>query len=801
MKCTRKELDTYVSVYGSARRRLVLPALGLLVQICLILVFAKIVSGQSPNTLSGIVRDTQSGVIGGAVVRLKGSQATSLETTTKEDGTFEIQGLASGSYEVQVIRTGFEPLRQAVDWQGTATPLEFTLRAGTLRQAITVSEDVGEGYLQPETQIATRSLTPLRDLPQAVTVVTRETLNDQQAFRFTDLYRNAAGVNAFSHYNDFTARGFRSGDGNVMINGQQGSGFNWHVPMAISNVERVEVIKGPASLLFGNGQPGGTVSLITKKPLADPHYELRQTVGSFQTHRTQIDVTGPLLPSRSLLYRLNVGGEHGNSFRDFTGYKNALIAPALTWRPDSRTSLTVETEHIYDDRTVGWDRGIVVPPGANALTLPIERFLHEPDDFDINKGTTLGVSFQRLMGENFLINGQYRGAWRREDNGYHQPRPLLADGRTLPREYRDWHDNNNAHQITAYANAEPEIFGMRHRLTMGVDGNRFDRQYFYQVFRPNGGVPSIDIFAPQYRLANPSTYRNPIFNDIFNARTDTVRFFVQDQIDLLPKLKLMVGLGYNRYDYSQVNFAQLTNTRTPDASTATAFVPRAGLVYQPTATLSLYGSFSESFLPQYSNLPEQGGPFDPERGRQVEVGAKKEWWGGRLLGTLALYRIVKQNVLNPDPIDPVRQVQTGEVTAKGVEFDLTGRITQRLSVVANYAFNDTAVTRDTTGLVGNKQPNAPKHLGGGWLRQELGRGLAAAVGLRSVSWRTTFDTTLRIPSYTVLDASVFWRYRFLDLTAGVNNLADERYVLGAYNRLAVFPGAPRNVLVTLAFRR
>jgi iron complex outermembrane recepter protein len=152
---------------------------------------------------------------------------------------------------------------------------------------------------------------------------------------------------------------------------------------------------------------------------------------------------------------------------------------------------------------------------------------------------------------------------------------------------------------------------------------------------------------------------------------------------------------------------------------------------------SIYGSYSKSFLPQYSNLPGAGGPFDPETGRQFELGTRNEWFGGRLVGTATVYHIRKTNVLNPDPVDPIRQVQSGEVTSKGFETEITGRATRSLSILANYAFNDAAVTKDTSGLQGSKLPNAPKHQGGFWARQEVGRHFAVALGLRSVSLTET----------------------------------------------------------------
>lgn len=650
------------------------------------------------------------------------------------------------------------------------------------------------GYAAASSRSVLRSDAPLLESPQSVQVVTRELLDDRGSTKLTDVLGTVSGVNAFSFYADFNFRGFRNQDSAASVwNGIKafgGVGF-FHFGQDLANVERIEVLKGPSSLLFSSDQPGGTVNIVTKRPQATARHELVARAGRHDTAGLAGDFTGPLAADGSLLYRLNVAVEASDTFRRHQRTGTTVFAPVLTWRPAPDTAIDLELESMRDRRRAAFDRGIPAPDGVLGV-VPPDWTASEPDDRSRSRSDTVHVAWRRRVDDGLRWEVAARWFDKREVDRETTTTGVL-DADTVSRRNTLFDDANRGFNVTALGLGSFVTGALRHRVLFGFDAGRLSRAYFYDA---NAGRLDLSIRNPVYGLP-PDVYtdRDPAF--VSAQRTYNVAVYLQDFVEIGPRWRVLAGVRHERY-----------RSRESDASGSTyrnddrAVLPRLGVVYLPRPDWSFYGSLSRSFNPQYSssNGPDFGGPFDPETGRQVELGSKWDAPDGRLSATVAVYRIVKRNVLVSDPADPARFVQTGEVRSRGFEIDVNGRLAPHWRINANYSYNDIEITRDTTGLQGRRTENAPRHLAGLFMRHDIaGTAFAVGGGLRHVGGgREDFARELRLPSYTLWNVAAYWSASASTrLQLNVDNLTDERHYVGSYGTYAVYPGAPRHWTLSL----
>ncbi|MBD2314173.1 TonB-dependent siderophore receptor [Desertifilum sp. FACHB-1129] len=653
-----------------------------------------------------------------------------------------------------------------------------------------------EGYRVPNATSVTRTPTPIRDIPQSIQVVPQEVLQDQRATNLREALRNVSGVTsggpAFGTYDQLILRGFLgSNTGNYRRNGVEFPNF---VGFSLNpNTERVEVLKGPASVLFGDLAPGGVVNLVTKQPLSVPFAEIEANVGSFGYYRGAVDLSGPLNPERTVLYRLNVAYEDANSFRDFINNRTFFIAPVISWQITDRTRWAVELEYNRDDRIT--DVGLSIPgvPFSRIRQFPIRRLLNEPgDEFESRY-----LSILSTLEHNFSQNWQIRNVFNFVDASrnfvqYTNPDALREDGRTLER------SQSATEQDITYYLGQIDVTGrfatgpVRHEVVFGTD-------YLYRKFPSvnfNGQEEVLlDILDPDYgndtdTFTLGSSFTNP-------ERRFGV--FVQDTISFSDRFKLLLGGRYNNALLQQTN--RLTDTLIRD-QTVENFSPRLGIVYQPADWVSLYASYSRSFEIN-SGTDAAGNPFDPTFGTQYEIGAKTEFFNGALGATLSLFKIKRDNVLTPDPTDTRFSVQTGEQESQGIELDISGRITPNWSIVASYSYLDAKITRDNRFPEGNRLPSAAPHRFSLWTKYDFDgslQGLSLGGGIFYVGERwESLNNVYQLPSYTTVD--LFAAYRFNpNLTAQVNfkNAFDRRYYEGTFG--AVHPGTPRSITASVVYQ-
>jgi len=697
---------------------------------------------------------------------------------------------------VQVSITGTDALPTA---ELTASPaglvLSVTPGVAELGQPeddtiqITVTGEAADDYYVPEASTATRTEAPLRDIPQSIQVIPRQVLEDAQVVRLNEVAGFVSGVQPLTGYgglssNQVFIRGFQQGTN--LRNGFRDFGFL--SPRDVANIEQVEVLKGPASVLYGAFEPGGVVNTITEQPLFEPAYELGMTVGSYSFYRPTVDLTGPLNEDRSLRYRLNLAYENAGSFRDFTNSESFFVAPTLAWDISDRTRLTTELEYQNYDYT--FDRVFRGEP--EFLELPISRFLGEPD---FNNATVNAFRGGYRLEHDFSDNWQFRQGLSvilsdidvREVN----LRPLEADRRTLPRRASRSDETQQNYQLQTEFIGEFQTGSIEHELLLGLDLSRL----FFAFDFFSAPLDSIDILDPVYG-AQPGTF-SPNFAE--EQGNNTLGFYVQDLVELAPNLKILVG---GRLDWSDIFYRDRITGDTLNEFSEVAFSPRAGIVYQPADSTSLYFNWSRSFNPQIFGRSRTDEPFEPEQGQQFEIGVKQEFLDGRLAATVALFDITKRNVLTPDPVDPIFSVQTGAQTSRGVELDVIGEILPGWNILANYAYINAFVSEDNSIPEGDRLVGIPEHSASLWTTYELQegnlQGLGFGLGVVFVGERQGRlpNNDFTLPSYTRVDARVSYQRDNYELGLNVKNLFDVR----SYETQGFFlvPQEPLTVLGTVS---
>ncbi|OKH37857.1 ferrichrome-iron receptor [[Phormidium ambiguum] IAM M-71] len=723
---------------------------------------------------------------------------------------FKAENPAADIVSVQVVQQDSTNIQVRVLGNNMLPKTNITLKTGeltyslnpTVQQSdpdveILVTADRAQGYRVPNTTTGSRTDTPLRDLPFSVQVVPQELLEDRRIESVNEALRTVAGVTpdnpSYSAFEGFTIRGFTGR--NIIRNGLRDD-TNITSRIAIPNIEQVEVLRGPAGALFSQGGPGGTVNIVTKKPLSTRRYHVEGTIGSFDTYGVSLDFTGPINDSKTLLYRFIAGASTTGTFIDYFDRRNYVIAPSLTWNISPTTRINFEGEYTIGQQPNA--RGLpargTVLPNINGK-LPRNRFIGEPDD-ELDKNDRyalrLGYTLEHKFSDNWQLRNAFRATLTRSPQNSLFPSNLLDDQRTLERGLFSTEDQSQDNYII-----DTNVVGtfktgsIAHKLLFGIDLNRDVYASSSREFQ----LDPIDIFNPVYRQSRRifvAEYpREPYISD-------SLGIYVQNQIDLLPNLKILLG---GRFDIvsQKIDFADNTESFQQDE----AFSPRVGLVYQPIESVSLYASYSRSFL-QNVGTAFDNRLFQPERGTQYEVGVKADWLDRRLSTTLALYQINRTNVLTTDPANPNFSIQTGEQRSRGIELDIAGEILPGWKIAAGYAYTDAKITADNTYTVGNRINNVPEHAVSLWTTYEIQsgsvRGLGFGLGIFYVGEREgDLDNSFQVPGYTRVDASVFYRRDNFRIGLNIENLFDVSYFETAESTLRVYYGAPITIKGTISW--
>lgn len=661
-------------------------------------------------------------------------------------------------------------------------------------------------YAVTRATTATKTDTPIMETPVSIQAVPRAVMDDQQVISVADAVRNVSGVQpgGYTFYDNFILRGF---DANFSTY-RNGLRHISTTALETANLDAIEILKGPASILYGRAEPGGIINLATKRPLDVPYYSLQQQFGSYNFYRTTIDATGPLVADRTLLYRMNLAYKDNNTFQDFVSQQSIFFSPSLTWRPTDRFESTIEIEYQRNRFTDVSDIGIPAI-GNRPAPIPLSRFLGDPAAKNIQERVFVGFDWTYRVTDDWKLVNRFQF----NDVSYDQRTLFAADfdqgtgvltrglWRAHPFNRRTYATNLD---LVGHVRTGP----MDHNVLVGFDYYRFESaNSAFSDLTPV--VPPINIFNPSYGIdlssITPATFR---FHGTFDEQWYGVYF--QDQITFWDKVHI---LGGGRYDWAEVvngfSDTSLASAKAAEVKERTGyFSPRVGIVYRPWQWLSFYGNYTKSLGSNNFGTPVPGsGPLDPQTGRQWEGGLKTEFFDGRLTSTLAYFDVTKQNVATPIPGTPFIQT-IGEANSRGMELDVSGRVTEQLSLIGSYAYTDARITGDESGNEGHRLISVPRNSGSLWAVYEFTdgplRGVRLGTGAFARSKRMAdLENTAELPGYVRWDASAGYTFHYFGtkITAQLNvyNLLNKDYYDRASSRLLIQPGMPLTFLGSLRF--
>ncbi|TMP54825.1 TonB-dependent siderophore receptor [Pseudoalteromonas sp. S1612] len=651
---------------------------------------------------------------------------------------------------------------------------------------------------------------PQKQMPQSIETLDNAVLDQKGITQLQDALDFSASIsrknNSGALWDSFSIRGL-SGNENMpsgyLINGFSG-GRGFSGPRDVSNIEYIEVLKGPGSALYGRSEPGGTVNIVTKKPQFEQQGELKLSLGSDNFNRVEGDYTNGI--NDNTAFRINGAWQDSDSYRDEVYTHKKVVTPSIYHQINASTSITYEFEYV--DLAQLFDRGVVVL-NDNFNTVPSSRYLGNPNDGDTqvySRGHQVTLNHDINNEWSLVVGANYRSSTLTGFSSDAELAPsrqsLFDDGRTLTRQqrYRDYEVDDTS--LKFELSGHFDTAGITHHLLIGADAYKYDLRTGLYRYRGGNGTYTVDIYQPNYNVARPEVgllYEN-------NEQQDAYGIYVQDQMDLTDKIKLLVGLRFDSVDQDILE----TKSGVLSSSSQSQVSPRVGLVYELNNAVTLYSSYSEGFLP-LSGTDANGDPFGFEYSDSFEVGAKFSYQG--ITGTLALFDATKSNMLVADPVNVGFSAPIGKANSKGVELDLSTYITDDTKFNLSYAYIDASTANDIINAdwgvpikKGSPLVNVPKNNLNLTLSHQtvvLGKELELGASYQYTSERLgdAADLTFNLPSYQLV--GIFGQVNLTErtkLNISVNNIFDEKYAQSSYNALWVYPGAPTQFKMSLAYQ-
>jgi iron complex outermembrane receptor protein len=670
------------------------------------------------------------------------------------------------------------------------------------------------GYVARRSDTATKTDTPIMETPQSITVVTRDQMDDQGATTVSQALRYSAGVlgetrlSSGGRYDSVFIRGFGgAGTGAGFVNNLDGlrylRGVNFLVPSFEPwGLERVEVLRGPSSVVFGQVKPGGLVNMVSKRPRDEKHGEIQLRIGERQRAEMAFDVGGPIDPQKTWLYRVVGLGRTADTQVDYTQDQRIFIAPSVTYRPNGATTFTLMASFQRDPETgfYGFIPAVgTVLPSRNGR-IRSEFFPGEPrfEGYSRNQAN-LGWAFEHRFNDIFTFRQNVRLSDLESRFRTVAVGGIAADQKTLTRRVTMSNEKARTAGIDNQLQADFRTGPLTHKVLFGVDGYWTDGTAFTGA---GGTVQTLD-------------YTNPIYGRLpfalpalAGTKQTTAQYgiYLQDQIKL-DRLSLVVGGRFDRAEARTRAMSTGVLTKQDD----TARTGRVALMYNFDNGFAPYASYSTSFDPQ-AGTTFTGTPFKPTEGEQFEAGFKYEPPGMGAFLQASVYQLTQTNVPTTDLAHPTFQVQTGEIRARGVEVEARATVLENLDLVAAYTYTDAEVTK-SSGVDLHKRPTVvPRHMAALWahytFRTGLFSGLGLGAGVRYVGGgagdpANTFST----PDYTLVDAAISYDFAAANpalkgwkLQVNAQNLFDKEYISGCYGTTQCSFGLRRTVLATLSYR-
>ena len=795
--------------------------------------------------IRGIITDNNGNPISEATITVKGLKRA---VRTKGNGYFIINELPSGETTIFVHAIGYAAQQRTLkltnkSFQG----IDFVLQERS--DALPTVDVMGrreQSYKNSVSFVGTKTATVLKDVPQSINYVTKELILDQGAITVNDVVKNMSGVNPYSFYNDFSIRGFRTtgnrNSGNL-VNGMRTQTSLWR-QSSLANIERVEVIKGPASALFGNAAPGGVINRVTKKPLDVARHSATLTTGSFGTTRAYTDLTGPLNDKKTLLYRLNLGYENTDGFRDLQGLTSYIVAPSFTYRASEKTQLNIDMTYVNHQGKL--DRGVAVFGDGSLFSRPISATQSAANDYLRENSVNLSFALSHRLAKGLLFNSTYLFSSYDEDLLEHSQDNAFvkkADGKDNPSlvlmrvTQRQRHFRNN--NFNNFLTWDVTTGAIKHKLLVGYDhfntrllpGSSYieaggyllskggtaktfnvkkSSDYLYDENKnPRTNVPAFDLNSSagnRYQDISKYIYEA---KDVKTSDQYTNGVYLQEQLTW-HKTQLLLGA---RMEW----FTDVTQNKNGSESKTHqhAFTPRVGMVYSVVPSTNVYATWIRGFEPQsvaVQSNPAAGGPFDPVESELWEIGAKGEYLNKRLSITASLFSLRQKNTLYNAGVSGQSElmIPIGEELSRGFEFDVSGRILPYWSIMASYAFNVAEITKAPEGTkdLNLQRPGTPHHSANFWTKFIIPSGslrnLGFGIGLNGVSERKgqvgRRENVVAYPGYGLLNLALYYKVQEVQIQVNLNNALNKQYFISGYDRLRSFPGVPRNINLTVSYR-
>lgn len=652
-----------------------------------------------------------------------------------------------------------------------------------------------DGYLASNSVTATKTDTPLLDIPQTINVVTRDQLDDQAHHSLADILRYVPGTTVGQgegNRDQITLRG-QNTTADFFLDGVRDDVQYYR---GLYNIERVEILKGPYALIFGRGGGGGIINRVQKSPLSDDFiYAGQASINSFGAYDVSADINAPL--GEAAAVRINAVYENLDSHRDFVGGERYAWNPYVAFNLNDTWRLGLSYEYVNDTRTT--DRGVPsIASGAGQPNRPItgyrDQFFGVPGanftelEAQIAKLRLDGQLAPNLSFSGTVLYGDYDKIYV---NVYPNGPATAQNGTVALAAYSDPSQREN---IIAQANLvwDTQTGPLMHKILVGAEyGDQKSSNS-----RANGSLSNAT-----FNLANP-VFPSVTFNTLVTNTVSDVEFFsiyFQDQISLGENVDIVAGLRYDRFDISGVDLIPAVDR--PFERTDDKVSPRVGLIFKPQENLSLYGSYSQSFLPrsgdQFRALSVTQQNLAPEKFTNYELGAKWDIQPNLNL-TLAVFQLDRSNATTPDPLNPLRTINIGMTRTQGVELAATGKITSAWQVHGGYSYQDATLAGNDSVRLGQ----VPKHQASLWNRYDFTDAFAAGVGIIHQSSQfaaiRTVDNTTKLPAFTRVDAALYYDVSdALQLQVNVENLFDTNYYSDAHNNNNISTGAPINGRFTI----
>lgn len=817
-----------------------------LLSLVVLLVLSGVASAQT--LIKGVVVDAEDHPLPGVHIRLEQSGNSRGGSASDAHGEFHFHASRTGVYQLTFSYVGYvtRSLRVEVKDEKPIDLGRIVLdESQELLQAVEIVGRVRRDYNSDYSFSATKVAVKNKDLPQIVTSITKELIHDRQAYQLSEAVKGASSVTQVGFYNHFNIRGVTQNQQGQVLNGMRTNQYYFLQPLT-QHIERVEVIKGPGSITLSSTDPGGTVNMVTKKPLAETRREVNVGLGSFSTMRAGLDFTGAINQDKTLLYRLNVAVQQAKSFRDLVRNNGLLIVPSLSYIPNDRTAINVEL--IYSDSEGNLDRGQPifgkVTSRSDLYSMPISTNIAAVGDHFRSTEWIATASLTHRLSKRLTFNAQYMKQTWQEDLQEHRTHTLVKDveGKTVPNlilmRYQDRRQFWNTDNLNAYLSYDWRLGSAKNTLVVGYDLARLDkikgntqtgaRGYvagetidYKGIKIPRPMVGFFDTSDPKPNVGIPTSYK--LTPSLIPSQIITTHGFYVQSLTQWRGLTALLSLRHERF----------IDRLHPDEKGEridrnSVLLPRIGLSYAINKEWSVYATYLEGFQPQAhaegmmaypaydGSIGGQGkslSEFKPFESSLVEAGVKAELLGGRIKSTLSLFQIDQDNILvqveDPNAPDGYSYVQRGADRSRGFEWELSGYVLPRLQVSAAYSYIDAFIKSDPRpDQVGKRKEAAPKHSASLWAKYALPEesllgGLSLGLGVQysgdKLAW---YDRELTIPGYTVLDGVIFYQPKGsrLELSLKAGNLLNKVYWTGAINAQRMFPGAPRNFTFSTTYR-